>query len=235
MTGPAAIEDNPQAVLDGSASLCDRAYAIIKERIVKNRIAAGSYLDERQLSVEFGMSRTPIREAFIRLQSEGFVAIEPHRGVKLLPISPHMMQEIYEVLTGLEVMAAALAAARRLTAEELAPMRTTLDTMSAALAAGDMEAWLHADERFHRTLLELSGNARLTETGLRFRDQIARAHLVVSRLHPGPERSTGAHEQLYAHLLAGDVDAARNAHYEQRVRAGRTLMATVLRVGLTQL
>jgi len=235
MSAADTIAEELEAAPAGAASLCDQAYTVLKQRIITNRLPAGSYVDEREIALELGMSRTPVREALIRLQSEGFVVMEPRRGVRVVPISPEVMQEVYDVLTGLESMAAALLAGRRPSAAELAPMRATLDEMAAALADDDVERWLHADERFHRVLLTLCGNARLTEAGLRFRDQIARAHLVVSRMHPGPGRSTAAHEELYAALLAGDAEAARNNHYHQRVRAGHALMDTLKRVGLTNL
>jgi len=219
-----------------AASMAERAYALLKRRIVTNAFAPGAAIDEREVALELGMSRTPVHEAIIRLQGEELVEVAPRRGIRVLPLSPQDMREIYQILTGLETEAAGLLAQRTPAPAELAPLREALGGMHEAVAAEDLRLYTDWDERFHRGVLQLCGNRRLAAAGLRYRDQVQRAHVIALRLRPPlPARSVVAHEALLPFLLAGDEAGARASHYAQRVRAERELMDAVERHGLTVL
>ena len=103
-------------------SMVVAAYDLIKERILKNEYEPGFQALEPEIAQELGMSRTPVREALIRLSNEGLVEVIPRRGFRVVPLSPADMREIYQVLTALESMAAEVLAKRKPTLEELAPM-----------------------------------------------------------------------------------------------------------------
>ena len=218
-------------------SRCDEAYAVLKRRILTNELPAGEMIDDREIALELGMSRTPVREALLLLQREGFVEMAPRRGIRVLAISLEKMREIYEIISGLELMAVDLLAQCKPSRGDLAPLQDAVDDMRAATEAGDMKSWLDADERFHRGLFHLCGNSRLAELGLGYRDQIQRGHLVAMRLRPADlwETSLIAHQALLDILLTGDAKAARDAHYEQRVRAGTELIDNLNTFGLKNL
>ena len=185
-------------------SFVDDAYARIKARILDNEMPPGHRALEAELALQLGMSRTPVREALLRLQSEGFVRVAPRRGMQVLPIAPDDMSEIYDVITSLETTAAELMAARGPSSAELAPLDGAVAEMEAALAAEDLDRWAEADERFHRSLLAACGNRRLAATALTFRDQVRRTRMLTLRLRPKPARSTEAHRALVAALRAAD-------------------------------
>ena len=93
--------------------LTEEAYQGIKDEILENRMAPGFQATEPEVAERLGMSRTPVREALIRLQEDGLVEVVPRRGMRVLPVSPDDMREIYEVLCCVETEAAMLLAARR--------------------------------------------------------------------------------------------------------------------------
>src|SRR5512141_1326949 len=107
MTQRAPRPTGKAAVADGS--LVDIAYQTMRARILDNQWAPGYRALEQELAQELGMSRTPVREALIRLQKEGLVEVVPRHGMRVLPVSAADMRDIYEMLTALEPMAAELA------------------------------------------------------------------------------------------------------------------------------
>jgi DNA-binding GntR family transcriptional regulator len=201
----------------------ERAYQAIRTRILDNVWPPGHHCLEQSLAIELGMSRTPVREALIRLQNEGLIEVVPRHGMRVLPVSPSDMAQIYAILTSLESMAAELAARRSLGASEVAPLETASRDMETALAAGDLDAWAAADERFHLFLVELSGNRLLAETVTNFWDRAHRARIFTLRMRPMPVHSTREHRAVVKAIRAGDADAARELHRAHRERGAREL------------
>ena len=89
------------------------AYAALRRRILDNVYPPGHQVLESELADELGISRTPMRETMMRLAAEGLVEVVPRHGMRVLPVSPGDMAEIYVVLTALESTAAELLASRR--------------------------------------------------------------------------------------------------------------------------
>ncbi len=200
-------------------SLVDRAYREIKRRIIGNLYPPNLQVLEQELAVQLGMSRTPVREALIRLEREGLVEILPRRGMRVVPISPDDMKEIYEVLTCLEAWAAGQLAARKPSKTELGPLIAAQENMERALEEGELDAWAEADERFHRLLLELSGNRRLAAMALTLFDQVHRARMVTLRMRPLPHQSNKDHRAVVEAVLQGDSQKAYDLHAQHRRKA----------------
>jgi DNA-binding GntR family transcriptional regulator len=217
------------------ASLVNDAYATIRARILDNVYPPGHQALEQALAEELGISRTPVREALIRLAQEGFVDVVPRHGMRVLPVSPADMQEIYEILTALECLAAELVAARRPAEADIAPLVQASRDMEKALKADDLDAWAAADERFHRHLVDLSGNRLLSETVGRYWDRAHRARMFTLRLRPKPVNSTREHMALVERIRAGDVQGAVAANRAHRGRASRELLEIFERYRLSQL
>ena len=216
-------------------SLVDQAYAAIRERILDNAYPPGHQALESELAQELGISRTPVREALIRLQKEGLVEVVPRHGMRVLPVSPADMAEIYAVLSALESAAAEAVAARRPGDDELKPLVQATRDMDRALRADDLDAWAAADERFHRTLVDLSGNRMLKATVENFWDRAHRARMVTLRMRPKPVNSTKEHTLLVERLRAGDARGALELNREHRARASGELLALFERLRVTQL
>jgi DNA-binding GntR family transcriptional regulator len=218
-------------------SLTDAAYAELKSLILHGTIAPNAQIDEKAAAARLGMSRTPVREALLRLENEGLVDIERGRGIVVRALSSTDMREIYQAVTGMEVMAVSLLTAARPTRATLQPLLATLEKMDTATSQADLELWGEADEAFHRGLLSLCGNSRISRVGLQFRDMAQRAHLVAMRLQPVEYLATSAakHRALAELLLAGDADRAAAAHFQQRCRGEEMLISAVEKFRLAAL
>lgn len=215
--------------------MVDSAYQLIRRRILDNDWPPGHRALEQELAMQLGMSRTPVREALLRLQNEGLVEVIPRHGVRVLPVSSIDMQEIYQILTALECMAAELVAARQPNAEELAPLVEASKAMDKALKADDLDAWAAADERFHQQLVELAGNRQLQATVLNYWDRAHRARMFSLRLRPKPVNSTKEHMQMVERLRAGDPEGAARVTRAHRERARRELVTIFERFNLVQM
>jgi DNA-binding GntR family transcriptional regulator len=215
----------------GSASLpaprrtsVDEAYGAIKRRILDNEFPPGFQVLEQALALQLGVSRTPVREALLRLQAEGLIEIVPRHGMRVLPLSIADMQEIYDVLTSLEPMAVLLVARRKPSPEALAPMEKAVRDMERALRADDRDRWAEADERFHWRLLELCGNRRLAGMVMTCWDQAHRARMFTRRLRPKPVSSTREHRAVLDAIRRGDAAGASEIYRAHRERGGRELI-----------
>lgn len=216
-------------------SMVEVAYRAIRQRILDNVWAPGHRALEGALALELGMSRTPVREALIRLANEGLVEVIPRHGMRVLPVSPADMREIYQILTSLESMAAALVALARPTAAELAPLEKASRDMEKALKRDDLDGWAEADERFHRHLVEMCGNARLAAIVFNYWDRAHRARMVTLRMRRPPVNSTREHLAIVEAIRRGDVDAAGTLFRLHRERASRELTDLLQRHRLNQI
>jgi DNA-binding GntR family transcriptional regulator len=223
------------AAVKGRDTLVARAHGKIKRRILSNALRPDQRVLEQDLAAAFGMSRTPVREALIRLEQEGLVEILPRRGMRVLPISAADMAEIYELLTALEARAAERLAERKPTPESVAPLTRALERMEAALEAGNLKAWARADDRFHRQLVTLAGNRRLAEMARTVFDQAHRARMATLDLRPWPRQSNKDHRALVRAILKGDARRAREIHTRHRHRAMAMLLALLERHDLREL
>ena len=225
----------PSPTTPTGASLVDAAYEQIRRRILDNVWPPGHRALEQEVALALGMSRTPVREALMRLSGEGLVKVIPRHGMRVLPVSPTDMREIYEILTALECMAAELLARRQPSAAELKPLIVATKAMDKALKLEDLDAWAVADERFHAQLLELAGNRQLQATVLNYWDRAHRARLFTLRLRPKPVNSTKEHMQMVERLRAGDAEGAARVTRAHRERANRELLVIFDRFKLAQM
>jgi DNA-binding GntR family transcriptional regulator len=206
-------------------SLVDGAYQGIRRRILDNVWAPGYTALEQEIALELGMSRTPVREALIRLAQESLVEVVPRRGMRVLPVSPTDMKEIYEILTALESMAVELLAARKPSETELKPLITATNAMEKALQKNDLDAWAAADELFHERLVGMAGNKKLHDSVMSFWDRAHRARIFTLRLRQLPVNSTKEHMAMVDCIRRGDAVGAAAVNREHRQRAGRELLA----------
>ncbi len=213
-------------------SRSELAYGEIKRRIMGNIYPPGLQVLEQELAAQLGMSRTPVREALIRLEKEGLVEITPRRGMRVVPVAPDDMADIYDVLTCLEARAAQRLAESKPAPEAIAPLIEAVDEMDKALDAHDLDGWAEADERFHRLLLRMSGNSRLANMAFTVFDQAHRARMVTLRMRPLPRRSSEDHRQVLDAILAGKPEAAYKAHFKHRQDAMKLLIGILERYKL---
>ncbi len=211
------------------------AYRAMHALILNNEWTPGFQVTEVEAAELFAMSRTPVREAFMLLERDGLVEVVPRRGLRVLPVSPDDMREIYQVVTSLEATAAELVASARPAQAELVSLDEATSAMAAALEADDLTAWAEADERFHSELLVLCGNGTLAAVVTNCWGRMHRARMITLRMRPKPVRSTQEHRALVEALRRGDPQAAGALHRAHRQLAGEELVALLERFGLKTL
>lgn len=220
---------------DGRSSRVSDAYARLKAEILGNRLAPGFQTTEPDMAERLGMSRTPVREALIRLQSEGLVRLHPRRGFYVLPVSPDDMRDIYQLLIIMEPEAAAAVAQRGLRAREAARLAAASEAMEAALRKDRLQDWAMADDNFHRVLLGMSGNARLVSIVSTLFDQAHRARMITLYLRKKPAQSTGDHKNILKAMRAGNAQKTYALFRAHRERAAAELLSVLERCRLTVL
>ena len=181
------------------------AYATLKRMILDDELTSGTQLLESEIATLLGMSRTPVREAIIRLSRDGLVERRARHGMRVMAISAADMKEMCEVMTALEPVAANLAATRRPTAAELAPIAKAVADMHDALARDDIVSWADADERFHIAISDLSGNSRIQRITKIFWERSRRARRARLNTKPKPIQSTLDHEAVFEAIRRGDA------------------------------
>lgn len=218
-------------------SLVDDAYAALKDAIRNGVLPPGYQGSEQEIATKLKMSRTPVHEAIIRLQSEGLVKVLSKRGVQISPISPEDMREIYDVIIACESMAAELLA--RLPEPERAKLADTLaelnQKMSDALEKNELVVWAEADDQFHRLLVSGCGNKRIAQIASTIYDQSHRARLRSLKLRPLPTKSVEEHAQMIASIREGRDLEAHNRARAHRVEARDTLLPLLDQFGVNQL
>ena len=208
---------------DERLPLAESAYRILKRRILDNELPPGTIMLELEVASMLNMSRTPAREAMVRLADEGLVDVRPRHGMRVLPISPDDMREIYSVLTALESEAAEWVARDGVSEAGLQELRDAVAEMDASLALDDLAAWAAADEQFHRCLVESCGNARLRALIFQYWDQSHRVRMATLRLRPKPVDSNRDHLALVEAIANRDPERARTIHRQHRKSHGEML------------
>jgi DNA-binding GntR family transcriptional regulator len=213
-------------------SRVDQAYEEIRRRIVNNEYPPAHQVLEHELAAELGMSRTPVREALIRLENEKFVQIVPRHGMRVVPLSLNDLRDVYEVLTALELKAIERLARSEPDDRSIAALDHALDDMDTALRKRDIDGWVKADERFHRMVIDLCGNARLASLAFMLWDQGHRARLTTVRLRPALEISNREHRAVVDAIRRGDWRDAVARHAKHRVRTSREIINLLEQCGL---
>lgn len=217
------------------ASQGGKAYREIKSMILNGQLKPSASYLETELADRIGVSRTPVREASLRLEREGLVIVRPRRGMQVVPVSTDDMAEIYQLLTVLEPLAAELAAKRGPSETEITAMEQATQDMENALSNGELVVWAEADDLFHALLVEASGNRRLVEATERYRAQVHRARMTTLTMRPCPSGSSEDHRSLLHCLRSGDADGAREIHRAHRAAAGKLLVELLARHSLDNL
>lgn len=233
-SAPVAISRaaRPRPVSPGGAGLNarDRAYQDLRYRILTGRLAPGTTLLETEIAGMLGLSRTPVREAAIRLAEEGLVHIRPRHGITVIDLTLADFRDVLDVFSALEVRAVALAASRPVPARARAGLTALADRMERATEAGDIARWSDLDDDFHSTLVGLCANPRLLRTIGDYWGQQYRARRLILPHRPRPDASDHEHRVILAAVLAGDAAAAHEAHLAHRARADREQLALLRRV-----
>ncbi len=198
-------------------------YESLREMIASGLLVTGARIDERVIAEQLGVSRTPLREAIVKLAKEGLVEQRPYRGNYVRAFSPKQVNDLYETRMVLEGLATRRAVTN-LTDEGLAELTDTLDDIQTALARGDMAAFSVADQRFHTTIARLSGNETVIESLERLRAQVQLVRLAANRDPDLVERTARERPEILAALRDRDADRAARLMEEHIDGVRRTVL-----------
>ena len=195
----------------------EQAYFQIKEKIIKGDFREKGYTSENKLVAEMGMSRTPIREALHRLQSEGFVKILPKQGILIQEPSIRETNDYYELRLAIETFA--IRKLKGLIVEaDYAKLKDIIRCQKEVYELKDYETWMQYDIAFHGHLLDIVGNRLFCQLMLNIRERLSsdifkRKELFQDGIYEHEEILEAlmqcdyelAEQKLYAHILGGKV------------------------------
>ena len=201
----------------------------LRQSILDGRLQAGDRLIEAELADEFGTSRGPVREAFRELAREGLVVELPRRGTVVSTLTEHDLSEVYSVREALDIAASRVVIAGASDAD-VRGLEIHLDALDAAPPRGGsyLDLAVH-DLGFHRALVALAGNSRMSTISEQMLTQTMLLLRTAARYNPTLRTTMrpDAHRKIVAALTGRDEDAARGAieaHYryaEERLFPGR--------------
>ncbi len=183
----------------------------LRQRIFRRELEPGTWIDELKIAEEFGISRTPLREALKVLAAEGLVTMKVRRGAYVTEMSDKDLRDVYHLLSLLERDAVA-AVAQHASAAELQDLERLHAELSDAI--DDRERFFALNERFHLRLLEMADNRWRSQmvTDLRKVMKLNRHHSLLR--HGRIAESLSEHEAIMQALRTGDADAAMRAMQE---------------------
>jgi DNA-binding GntR family transcriptional regulator len=201
-------------------TLRERIVESIRNAIVNGKLQPGTRIAEPELADKFGISRTPIREAFRQLESEGFISVVPRKGAIVASISPQDISNFYDLKMVLEGYAAHCAA-KVLTPADIAKMETVNRQMEAASHKKDLRRILALHNEFHDIFLRACGNEKLHAIVQNMVMQFQRFRLILAM--PGRiEGSIRQHREIIEAFRKKDPDLAeelvrKNAQYGKNI------------------
>lgn len=203
----------------------ERVYQGLRAAILRGQLAPNTRLVELNLAAEYGVSRTPVREALKRLAAEGLVSSDSSRGLVVRGLTFREVEEVYEVREVLEGLATRLAA-RRISPEELAKLRVLLELMAEYVQRGHREALVQANVKFHEVIVEAARNNWLSQTAGGITDFMRRFSLTSYASAERNREVLDEHRVIVQALEDGGIEEAERLAREHVVKA-RAYLARV--------
>ena len=205
---PPRLGQSPRAATNGHAParsfLKERAYERIKHRLLNNDYPPGTFLSERQLAENLGMSKTPVKAALERLESEGFITVSPQQGIVVRELSVHEIADLYEIRAALESYTLK-SLAGKLKPDQIARVRENLGAYAALRGTGRVADGVELDAAFHTQFVEFLGNGEILRVVTQLREKMQRVVTQVFRLSPTRiDTSYDEHTAIAAAVIDGD-------------------------------
>jgi DNA-binding GntR family transcriptional regulator len=195
----------------------------LRQRIFAHELTPGTWIDEQKLAEQYGISRTPLREALKVLASEGLVDLKPRRGCYVTEISRQDLDDIFPLMALLEGRCAADAVARAKPIE-IRELKKIHETLENTARDGRIDAFFEANQAFHKRIQELANNRWLLSV-----IQDLRKVLKLSRLHSLSlegrlEQSLDEHRAIMAAFEAGDAAKAEQLMHDHLLSGREALV-----------
>jgi DNA-binding GntR family transcriptional regulator len=201
----------------------------LRTRIYSHELPQGGWIDEQALALEYGISRTPLREALKVLAAEGLVVLKPRRGCYVTELSEQDIDEVFPVMAMLEGRVAELAA-RRATSADFSRLAAIHDELEKHAAANNADRFFEANQRFHTGLQEIAGNRYLAQLIDDARKLIKLTRRDSLRLEGRLKQSLQEHREILEALRAKDAALARQCMHDHLL-SGRAALARLANSG----
>ena len=201
----------------------------MRTRIFAHELPPGGWIDEQALALEYGISRTPLREALKVLASEGLVVLKPRRGCYVTQLSEQDIDEVFPVMALLEGQVAA-EAARRITSADFTRLAAIHDDLEKHAAANNADRFFEANQRFHAALQEIAGNRYLAHLIDDARKVIKLTRRDSLRLEGRLKQSLAEHRDILEAVRQKDAALAGRCMHEHLL-SGRAALARLATAG----
>ncbi|PLY04623.1 MAG: GntR family transcriptional regulator [Desulfuromonas sp.] len=207
-------------------TLREKILETIREAILKGNLKPGEKVAEPELAERFGISRTPIREAFRQLESEGYLTVIPRKGAVVAALSERDVQEFYAIKSILEGYGAALAA-EKLTEKDLAKLDATNDKLKKLAEEGDVKAFYRVHNEFHEIFLKAADNSKLFELIQQLGMKFSRLRMASLSVPGRMEISVAEHDKLMEAFRNQDGQTAESLVKETAAIGGKVLLESL--------
>lgn len=197
-------------------SLRQQVYDYLRSQMNSGELGPGSAINLGEMSARFGISRTPLREALLQLETEGFVTIYPRKGIVVNPLTESDIRHTYEVIGALEA-SVVFNEREKITSAETERMRRLNDLMREALGRDDFTTFYDHNIAFHNVYLDLTDNSGLVRTVMTLKQRLYDFPRRKGFVKEWETASTGEHERFIELLESGDAkeasDYMRDVHW----------------------
>lgn len=201
-------------------------YEELRSRIINFKLLPGVRVSDKEIATELGISRTPVREALIRLAGEGLIQAIPNRGFRVKMFTLKEIEDLYTLRESLEVLAIGLATPK-MDENRIREMRSLMQAYPALIEAGDLAGFNAVDETFHDNIAMFSENTLLETTLKNLHGQI-RIVRRYDHLRAESFRETyEEHTQILEHMIRGEITDAQHAISRHIAESMKTIMAIV--------
>jgi DNA-binding GntR family transcriptional regulator len=201
----------------------------LRTRIFAHELPQGGWIDEQALAIEYGISRTPLREALKVLAAEGLVVLKPRRGCYVTELSEQDIDEVFPVMALLEGRVAA-EAARRVTSADFSRLTAIHEELEKYAAANNADRFFEANQRFHTALQEIAGNRYLAQLIDDARKVIKLTRRDSLRLEGRLKQSLAEHREILEALRLKDSALAGQLMHDHLL-SGRAALARLANSG----
>jgi len=202
----------------GPVTAVDLVHRRLAARITEGELEPGTRLGAEAVARDYGVSRTPVREAFRRLEAEGLVSVVPHVGAKVSRVSLAEIDELFEIRGALEVLAVQRAAKRA--DEGLAERLREQLRRCEAVPTADVEGTASENERLHALMYEAAGSPQLVRLIETLGSKLHRFRMASLSSGDRPQQALDEHRAIAAAVAARDVERAGHLAMEH-ARHGR--------------
>ena len=219
----------PSSQILVAPALYEQVAERLRTRIYAHELAPGGWIDEQALALEYGISRTPLREALKVLAAEGLVVLKPRRGCYVTQLSEQDIDEVFPVMALLEGRVAEMAA-RRATSADFSRLAAIHEELEKHAAANNADRFFEANQRFHTALQEIAGNHYLAQLIDDARKVIKLTRRDSLRLEGRLKQSLEEHRDILEALRAKDAALARQRMHDHLL-SGRAALARLAASG----